>query len=99
MDNVTRDRARGLWEELAGGRFPAAGGARVVETATSRLCPPGWAGIILLGDALLATAPTAEQAALLRAALPDAGAFPAAGELPATETLGPAELAYLAPAD
>jgi RimJ/RimL family protein N-acetyltransferase len=93
MDDVTRARVRGLWEELAGGRFPVAGRVRVVETTTSRLCPPGWAGIITLADAVLATAPTAEQAALLRAVLPGTG------PLPVADSLGPAELAYLAPGD
>jgi RimJ/RimL family protein N-acetyltransferase len=94
MDEATVRRARALWEELAGGRFPERGGVRVVETTTSRLCPPGWAGIVTLDGAVLATAPTAGQAALLTAALPDG-----VGSLPVRQSLGPAELAYLAPAD
>lgn len=94
MDEATVSRARAMWEELAGGRFPQRGGVRVVETTTSRLCPLGWAGIVTLGGAVLATAPTAAQVALLTAALPDG-----TGSLPVLESLGPAELAYLAPAD
>lgn len=93
MDEATVSRARGLWEELAGGRFPERGEVRVIQTTTSRLCPPGWAGIIMLAGAMLATAPTAEQAALLTAALPDTGS------LPVVDSLGPAELAYLSPSD
>jgi hypothetical protein len=93
MDEATVGRARALWEELAGGRFPERGGVRVVETTTSRLCPPGWAGIVTLDGAVLATAPTAAQVALLEAALPDSG------PLPIEEVLGPAELAYLAARD
>jgi RimJ/RimL family protein N-acetyltransferase len=65
----------------------------VVETTTSRLCPPGWAGIVTLDGAVLATAPTAAQVALLKAALQDSG------PLPIEEALGPAELAYLARGD
>ena len=94
VDEATVVRARALWEELAGGRFPERGGVRVLETTTSRLCPPGWAGIVMLAGAVLATAPTPGQVALLTAALPDG-----VGALRALESLGPAELAYLAPAD
>jgi RimJ/RimL family protein N-acetyltransferase len=103
MDEATVGRARALWEELAGGRFPERGGVRVIETTTSRLCPPGWAGIVALDGALLATAPTAAQVALLTAALPDSGPLPiegvTSGPLPIEESLGPAELAYLAARD
>jgi hypothetical protein len=97
MDEATVGRARALWEELAGGRFPERGRARVVETTTSRLCPPGWAGIVMLDGAVLATAPTAAQVALLKAALPDSGSLPiegvlgpASGSLPIEGVLGPA---------
>jgi GNAT superfamily N-acetyltransferase len=93
MDEATVSRARRLWEELAGGRFPERGQVLVIETTTSRLCPPGWAGILTLEGAVLATAPTAEQAALLTTALPDTGA------LPIVDSLGPAQLAYLASGD
>ena len=104
MDEGTLGRVRGLWEELAGGRFPGTGEVRVLTTGASRLCPPGWAGMILLDGAVLATAPTAEQADLLTAALADAGSLfslerPGTGSLPVLESLGPAGLAYLSPAD
>lgn len=82
-------RACRLWEELAGGRFPDPGTVWVVENPDSRICPPGWAGIVRLAGAVLATAPTAVQAELLRRTTdPDA--------LPVLDQLGPAQLAYTA---
>ena len=89
MDGVIV-RARRLWEELAGGRFPGTGGARVIENPASGLCPPGWAGIVRLQDSVLATAPTSAAARLLHRTLDPAA-------LPVLEQLGPAELAYLSP--
>jgi RimJ/RimL family protein N-acetyltransferase len=83
------ERARRLWEDLAGSRFPDPGTVRVVENPDSRICPPGWAGIVRLAGAVLATAPTAAQAELLRRTT-DPGA------LPVLEQLGPAQLAYAA---
>lgn len=82
-------RAGGLWEELAGGRLPEAGAVRVLENPDSRLCPPGWVGIVQLAGATLVTAPTAAQADLLRRTT-DPGA------LPVLDQLGPAQLAYTA---
>jgi RimJ/RimL family protein N-acetyltransferase len=81
-------RAQRLWEELAGGHFPGDGAARVIENPASRLCPPGWAGIIRLRDSVLATAPTSAAARLLQRTLDPAA-------LPVLEQLGPAQLAYL----
>src|SRR6185437_5552714 len=52
-------RARELWEYLAG----AAGftpGLRVAASPQSYLCPPGWVGIVVLGDEVIATAPDPE---------------------------------------
>ena len=83
------ERARRLWEQLAGSRFPDPGTVRVVENPGSRICPAGWAGIVQIDDAVLATAPTAVQAELLRRTT-DPGA------LPVLDRLGPAQLAYAA---
>ncbi|QKW23551.1 GNAT family N-acetyltransferase [Kitasatospora sp. NA04385] len=97
-------RAAGLWEGLAAApaAFPAPGAATVVVSPKSALCPPGWCGLLTLGGAVLATAPDARRAELLRAALrsaPEAawntGRLRAA--LPIGRILGPATLAYLAP--
>jgi hypothetical protein len=46
-------RAQRLWEELAGGRFPGPGLARVIENPASRLCPSGWAGIVRIEASVL----------------------------------------------
>jgi hypothetical protein len=80
-------RAQRLWEELAGGRFPDPGLARVIENPAS-LCPPGWAGIVRIEASVLATAPTTSEAKLLQQTLDPAA-------LPILDQLGPAELAYL----
>ena len=97
--------ARELWEYLAG---TAAGFAPAISVAVaprSSLCPPGWAGIVVIGDAVLATAPDHGTALLVERAL---CGLPAAG-LTGAEVLrrrlhiaairGPAALAYLDPAD
>jgi RimJ/RimL family protein N-acetyltransferase len=74
-----------------------------VISPESLLCPPQWAGIVALDDAILATVPHPDQvepltAALLRLARKpgiDLARLPAA--LPTVDVLGPATLAYLAP--
>jgi RimJ/RimL family protein N-acetyltransferase len=98
-------RARGLWECLAG---DAAGFAPVIGVAVpprSSVCPRGWVGIVVIGDAALATAPDHETARLVERAL---GGLPTAsltgtdvlgGRLLLAEVRGPAALAYLDPAD
>lgn len=98
-------RARELWEYLAGA---AAGFTPVISVAVSPrsyLCPPGWAGIVVLGGAALATAPDHETARFVERAL---NGLPAASltstevlasQLPVAEILGPASLAYLDPAE
>ncbi len=87
MDAVA-SRARRLWEELDGSHFPVAGEVRVIENPASRLCPPGWAGIVRLDKSVLVTAPTSEAAELLRRTL-DPAALPVLGQL------GPAQLSHL----
>ncbi|MFD7732410.1 GNAT family N-acetyltransferase [Kitasatospora phosalacinea] len=102
-DSLLR-RASGLWEGLAAEpvAFPAPGAAAVVVSPRSGLCPPGWVGLLTLGGAVLATAPDARRAELLRAALlscPEAARDTARlrALLPVGRILGPAALAYLAP--
>ena len=69
------ERARRLWVDLARvpGGFPEPGQVRVVVSAGSRLCPDGWAGVVAVGGAVLATVPDEDSAALLRAALTGLG--------------------------
>jgi hypothetical protein len=49
-------RARELWECLAGAAAGFTPGMSVAVVPRSYLCPPGWAGIVVLGSAVLATA-------------------------------------------
>ncbi len=98
-------RARELWEYLAG---PEAGFGLAISVAVSPrsyLSPPGWAGIVVIGDAVLATAPDHGTARLIEQALTG---LPAASltsaevlslRLRIAGILGPAALAYLDPAD
>lgn len=99
------DRARALWERLAGNAAKFAPAVSVTVSPRSALCPSGWAGIVVVGDAALATAPDQATARLIEQAL---GGQPAAALadtaqlerlLPAGQLLGPAALAYLHPAD
>lgn len=98
-------RTRELWADLAG---PPARFTPVISVAVpprSRLCPPGWAGIVVIGDAAIATAPDPATASHLQQAL---DGLPAAAltdtavlsrRLQIAQIRGPAALAYLDPAD
>lgn len=97
-------RARELWVEAAGAEveFPAPGEVNVVVSPHSRLCPPGWAGIVLLGGAGIATTPSGRDAELLagvlRKSAPTDGLVDAdrlREILPVLDLLGPASLLYL----
>ncbi|WP_380282821.1 GNAT family N-acetyltransferase [Kitasatospora purpeofusca] len=96
-------RARGVWQELASApvAFGTEGDVRVVASPGSRLGPPGWVGVVVLGGAAVVTAPTQDVADRIRAAvagLPAAGLSdpgPIAKALPVGRVLGPAALAYV----
>jgi hypothetical protein len=102
-DDPLIDRARRAWVELAGVpvAFPDTGGAEVVVAGGSLLCPPGWLGIVTIGDGAIATVPVDGLAAPVRkaldgapvAALTDPDRLRAA--VPVVDVLGPATLAYL----
>ncbi len=94
-------RARELWEYLAGTAARFAPAISVAVSPRSYLCPPGWAGIVVIGDAALATAPDHGTARLVEQAL---SGLPAASltdtgvlsrRLRIAEIRGPAALAYL----
>jgi GNAT superfamily N-acetyltransferase len=99
-------RSRALWESLAGGapaEFRPA--LRVTVSPDSRLCPPRWVGIVVIADAVIATAPTSDTAHAVQQAL---GALPLSSltdpgmlstRLQLLDMLGPACLAYLDPAE
>ncbi len=90
-------RARAAWAGYArmGTAWPPPGGHHVEVTADSALCPPGWLGVVELGDARIATAPTGALADVLDAALTE----DRLDQLPVARTLGPARLAFLEAAD
>lgn len=99
-------RARALWSELAGVPVEFTSPAPVVIAPGSRLCPPGWAGIVQIGDAAVVTAPDARGAAALsaavrrlaRAELVDPvrlGEALSGTGAPVLDVLGPATLSYL----
>ncbi|TDB79478.1 GNAT family N-acetyltransferase [Micromonospora sp. KC721] len=95
-------RIQHLWMSLAGvaASFPTSD-VRVFVAAESRLCPPGWAGVVVLGHAGIATAPNAAAADILRrslSGLPTGTALQVErwrGEPHVLDALGPAALAYL----
>ncbi|WP_329321559.1 GNAT family N-acetyltransferase [Streptomyces sp. NBC_01262] len=96
--------AQALWAEVAAApvAFPEQG-ISVVASPASRLCPPGWVGLVLLADSGIGTTPDQEAADTVRELLadyPPKGLYDrpeAAKALPATAMLGPTTLAYLAP--
>lgn len=95
--------ARTLWAENAAApvAFPDRG-ISVVASPASRLCPPGWVGLVVLADSGIGTAPDQATVHAVRRVL--AGYRPerlyersaAVRALPAGEMLGPVTLAYLA---
>ena len=93
-----------LWQYLARA-VGFAPGLSVAVSPGSYLCPPGWVGIVVLGDAVLATAPDPETArsveqglsGLSAASLTDTEAL--RRRLPVADVMGPAALAYLDPAE
>jgi hypothetical protein len=104
LDELTA-RARAVWESLARVPVTFAPAVRVAVSPGSSLCPPGWAGLVVIADAAIATAPDAHAARIMQHAL---GTVPAASvtdaavlnrELSVAEMLGPASLAYLDPGD
>jgi hypothetical protein len=98
-------KARELWECLGRAQAGFTPALSVGVSPLSSLCPAGWVGIVVLGDAALATAADHETArraqqalrGLPVASLADAGAV--SSRLPVAEILGPAALAYLDPAE
>lgn len=94
-------RARAVWESLAGVPVAFAPVVRVAVSSRSSLCPPGWAGLVVIDGAAIATAPGRYIAQVMQEAL---GTVPAAtvtdvevlgSKLAIADVLGPATLAYL----
>src|SRR5215469_6478611 len=98
-------RSRALWDLLAGSPAGFRPVLQVVVSPDSQLCPPGWVGIVVIADAVIATAPTpgiahAVQQALRTAPITSLTDPTVLGtRLHLLEMLGPASLAYLDPAE
>lgn len=98
-------RSRAMWESLAGVSVAFAPAVRVALSPESRLCPPGWVGIVVLGGAAIATAPDAGTAQTVQRSIGDVPPeLLTDRELLQTRcqiigVLGPAALAYLDPAE
>jgi len=98
-------RVRELWAYLATAEARFAPDISVAVSPQSYLCPPGWAGIVAIDDAVLATAADRGTARLVDQALsglPTASLTDAdvlSHRLDIAEIRGPAVLAYLDPAD
>jgi GNAT superfamily N-acetyltransferase len=98
-------RSRALWAILAGATATFGPVLQVAVSPDSQLCPPGWVGIVVLAEEVIATAPTPGIARTVQQALQT---LPAASltdptvlsiRLQVLDMLGPACLAYLDPAE
>ena len=96
------DRVRTVWAALAevpAGSF-SCGTARVLVSPGSQICPSGWVGVVELGGAVVATAPSQRAAERLRVALASRSdetidlASHLSQKLAVAEVLGPAGLYY-----
>lgn len=94
-------RARALWESLAGAPVSFSARPMVVVAPESWFCPPSWVGIVVIGETAAITAPNADIARLVRAAV---APLPVSvltevsvlrTVLPVVEAMGPAALSYL----
>lgn len=100
------DAARSLWTDLADAKTGfGTDGPTVAVSAGSRLCPPGWVGVVRLGDSAIITVPTDSVAAGVTEAIAGIDTTHLTDpeqwrrRLPVTEVLGPAFLDYLSPND
>ncbi|GHF51288.1 hypothetical protein GCM10010504_19270 [Streptomyces griseus] len=98
------DQARAAWSLLAGADASfLPGSTSIVVAPASRLSPPGWMAVVVLGDAALVTVPTARMADRATTALRDLGTQELADpdrlhdRLRINEVLGPAHLLFLTP--
>ncbi|MEU5870592.1 GNAT family N-acetyltransferase [Glycomyces sp. NPDC047369] len=103
VDDSLTTRTKALWELLAAApvTFPPGAGVEVVVSPGSRMCPPGWAGLVVLGGSAIATVPTEEAVKPVREALSRLApeSFTRSEvlreALPIQAVLGPATLAYV----
>src|SRR5262249_8249239 len=90
-----------MWESLTGSPPGFAPGLRGAVSPDSRLGPPGWVGIVVIADAVIASAPTPAIAHAVQQAI---GNLPSVSltdptvlrtRLALLDMRGPASLAYL----
>jgi GNAT superfamily N-acetyltransferase len=86
-----------LWRTLVGDERVLAPWSRDVVRGTRGLCPPGWTGVLALGDRIVVEPGDASPDAIARLLTLDDPSDPdqVASALSPEETLGPGELAYL----
>jgi hypothetical protein len=99
IGDETRERVRAAWAAIA--NVEALQPLQVLVQPESRLCPPGWVGILRIDDCVTAIAPTPELVRPLIEALADLSPSDATSpervieRLPGVvEILGPATLSY-----
>jgi hypothetical protein len=66
---VLTARVRTIWERLAGAPVAFAPVVRVAVSPRSRLCPQGWAGLVVIAGAAIATAPDTPTGRIMQRAL------------------------------
>ncbi len=108
MGDLLLDRARALWKELAARPVEFSSspdGANVVVSPGSRLCPPLWAGIVVLGGASIITVPSMQVGQVMAGVSSKLSGEELVDEdrlrevLAILDGLGPASLFYLDRAD
>jgi hypothetical protein len=98
-------RVRAVWESLAGVPVVFSSVVRVAVSPRSRLCPTGWAALVAIESAAIATAPDPSSAQIMQqflSTVPAASVTAAdvhGSKLDIADMLGPATLAYLDPVD
>lgn len=92
------DAALSLWRTLAGDSTVLSPGTTSVVRGSRYICPPGWTGVVRLGDAVVIEAGEAGEdiLATLRALDDPSDPNAVVETLAPTRTLGPGILAYLA---
>ncbi|MEV8395191.1 MULTISPECIES: GNAT family N-acetyltransferase [unclassified Streptomyces] len=104
ISDLLLDRARELWKELAAKPVEFSSspdGANVVVSPGSRLCPPLWTGIVVLGGASIITVPSMQVAQVMARVSSKLSGDELVNEdrlrevLAVLDVLGPASLFYL----
>jgi GNAT superfamily N-acetyltransferase len=97
MTEAIPSAVRQLWCTLAGDEGALLPGTTTVVRGSRGLCPPGWTGVVRLGDAWLIEAGDADDRAIdvLRSLGDPSEPAQVVDALRPARTLGPGELAYL----